>query len=893
MVLTMAPLPGLGGAAYADADDIGIPTVTWSGKTVSWTAVEGAEKYTVACTMFEGEDYSAEVAASAERTVDLTEFVNSRGGSRYVVQVRAVIGDETGNPGQREKYFRDVEVSPVYKTYPYSTYYSSGTDGGTVAVSSSAGETFTGPDDNGKYKGVVEQGATVTVTATAAEGYHLEKITDRLTDEVSTTSPYSFEVANADYFIYGHFLQNEPEKVTLTLKWSSIDGETPVEDQQVQIESGTSFRDLDYADREAALGAFSAEGYSRLSSSYGAYLTPDPITSYSSMEEAAAADQCTTDLTGDTTLYVLMGVVTSSGSVTVERPVCGTEVEFDDETYAQTNTPVLTANEGSHLIPAGGSGMPASYWVSISEGGAPVFFDGTIEGGVSYSALASIEPAFGYTLGNSFGSTLDIEVTNADEGSVTYTPGMGLQFTVTAAHDPAAPVEENRVEPTTATEGSYEEVVYCDACGAEISRETKTIPKLPEYITVTVHGSSREGDDFGDPIVIENVPKGSTYNEALAIAGETIGSIAIEPVDGYKYYAAWNLKKPLSTYSTSNEAFNDRFTGNEILNEDTDAYIPYSVRVPAAVTLTPPVCGTDTSSLMEISVPEGAKWYAGTPHQQWWQYSGDIQGGSVYEYYIIFDLTWGYYSDSSTSAAVNGGEFSGNQMTGDTRYGFRVKVTAVHDWDDGVVISEATETEEGEKLFTCKACGETKTEVIPAIINIQDAEVVLTSTAYTYNGKVHKPSISTIGGMTLTEGTDYTAKWSAASPKNVGAYTVTITGTGAYTGTTKATFRINPKGASLKAPKKAKKAITVRWKKQSAKMSSSRITGYQIQVATDKQFTKNKKTVTVKGYSKTSKKIKKLKGGKKYYVRIRTYKIVNGTKYYSPWSGVKTVKTKK
>ncbi len=76
-------------------------------------------------------------------------------------------------------------------------------------------------------------------------------------------------------------------------------------------------------------------------------------------------------------------------------------------------------------------------------------------------------------------------------------------------------------------------------------------------------------------------------------------------------------------------------------------------------------------------------------------------------------------------------------------------------------------------------------------------------------------------------------------------------------------------------------------------MSKSRITGYQIQLATDKNFTKNRKTVTVKGYKKTSKKVTKLKGGKKYYVRIRTYKTVSGTRYCSPWSKARTVTTKK
>ena len=36
-----------------------------------------------------------------------------------------------------------------------------------------------------------------------------------------------------------------------------------------------------------------------------------------------------------------------------------------------------------------------------------------------------------------------------------------------------------------------------------------------------------------------------------------------------------------------------------------------------------------------------------------------------------------------------------------------------HNWDDGVVTKEATEAEQGERIFTCARCGETKTEAIP------------------------------------------------------------------------------------------------------------------------------------------------------------------------------------
>ena len=95
-----------------------------------------------------------------------------------------------------------------------------------------------------------------------------------------------------------------------------------------------------------------------------------------------------------------------------------------------------------------------------------------------------------------------------------------------------------------------------------------------------------------------------------------------------------------------------------------------------------------------------------------------------------------------------------------------------------------------------------------------------------------------------------------------------------------------PKSAKFKKVKAAKKAVSVEWKKVSG------VKGYQVQVATDKKFKKNKKTATVKKQKTTKVTVKKLKAKKKYYVRIRTYKTVNGKKVYSSWSKVKTVKTK-
>ena len=96
---------------------------------------------------------------------------------------------------------------------------------------------------------------------------------------------------------------------------------------------------------------------------------------------------------------------------------------------------------------------------------------------------------------------------------------------------------------------------------------------------------------------------------------------------------------------------------------------------------------------------------------------------------------------------------------------------------------------------------------------------------------------------------------------------------------------ISTKKVKIKKVKGYKKALEVRYAKVSG---ASR---YQIQVATDKKFKKNKKTVTVKK-SKTKVKINKLKKKKKYYVRVRAYKSVSGKKVYGAWSKVRTVKTK-
>ena len=91
---------------------------------------------------------------------------------------------------------------------------------------------------------------------------------------------------------------------------------------------------------------------------------------------------------------------------------------------------------------------------------------------------------------------------------------------------------------------------------------------------------------------------------------------------------------------------------------------------------------------------------------------------------------------------------------------------------------------------------------------------------------------------------------------------------------------------TITSVKAQNKAFTVKWKKKSS------ITGYQIQYSANSKFKKNNKKIKIKNAKTVSKKITKLKASKKYYVRIRTYKIVNKKTYYSNWSKKKCVTTK-
>ena len=153
-------------------------------------------------------------------------------------------------------------------------------------------------------------------------------------------------------------------------------------------------------------------------------------------------------------------------------------------------------------------------------------------------------------------------------------------------------------------------------------------------------------------------------------------------------------------------------------------------------------------------------------------------------------------------------------------------------------------------------------------------------------GETTTPMTTQSDGETTTHGaTNPDRETTTTNAKPTASGTILI---GSTTASEKETLR----KPSVKKITKGSKRLTVTFNK----MKNSGKVFYEIQYSTKKNFKKATKTLKVSA-KKTKVIIKKLRGNKKYYVRIRAYqtKKINGKnkKVYSVWTKVKAVKTKK
>ena len=175
--------------------------------------------------------------------------------------------------------------------------------------------------------------------------------------------------------------------------------------------------------------------------------------------------------------------------------------------------------------------------------------------------------------------------------------------------------------------------------------------------------------------------------------------------------------------------------------------------------------------------------------------------------------------------------------------------------------------------------------------NLAGKKLGLSKTAYTYNAKVQKPTVKTVGGKALKAGTDYTIKYSNASSKATGTYTITVTGKGNYTGTSaKATYKIN----------KAVNPLTVKSKTATVKFSAVKKKAQTLAVSKVLAVSRNQGKVTyVKAggnakitINKTTGKVTVKKGLKKGTYGVKTKVTAAGNANYKALTKTVTFKVK-
>lgn len=154
-----------------------------------------------------------------------------------------------------------------------------------------------------------------------------------------------------------------------------------------------------------------------------------------------------------------------------------------------------------------------------------------------------------------------------------------------------------------------------------------------------------------------------------------------------------------------------------------------------------------------------------------------------------------------------------------------------------------------------------------------------------YTGSKITPSISVkYNNKTLVKNKDYTVSFEKNT--NVGTATATIKGKGNYTGAKSITFKIVPKTVTnTKVSSTTSSSIKLSW----SKVSSAN--GYRVYRSTSKNgtYTKVKDITNNSTLSYTD---SNLYSNKKYYYKIKSFKTINGQRYYGYYSSIINGETK-
>ena len=177
------------------------------------------------------------------------------------------------------------------------------------------------------------------------------------------------------------------------------------------------------------------------------------------------------------------------------------------------------------------------------------------------------------------------------------------------------------------------------------------------------------------------------------------------------------------------------------------------------------------------------------------------------------------------------------------------------------------------RYFNVKAASVTKANIENIVPKICSGKALTQSPVVKFNNKVLKLNA------------DYYLAYK--NNINTGRATIAIKGMGNFTGVAVRYFAVKPKANwidKLTSPKT--KQITIKWGKR------PQISGYQIQISTNKDFSKPKMQKNVYDPEKLSMTITVSKAKTLYYIRIRTFKKTKDKTYFSAWSATKSIITK-
>ena len=449
--------------------------------------------------------------------------------------------------------------------------------------------------------------------------------------------------------------------------------------------------------------------------------------------------------------------------------------------------------------------------------------------------------------------------------------------------------------------------------GKSSSTNTSSVLKIPDYLTVTVSYDTVGSDGkavkltktFRKPIteLADNV---FYQNDTLE---EVVIPSTLKKVGNYAFYNCRNLKKiiiPSSVeelgegafeYCTSLQSVTIPSTLTEIKRHaffECTALSDLKFMLPSTVKKIGPSAFSGCTSLSAVTIPASVE---------------DINEDAFENCSKLSNII--ILTGENNSVTVGKGAFEG--CTGLKKFNIPVSVTGIgsHAFWNCTALAEVNFPDSYNQALLSgdafEGCPKTLNLVSGKSSNIRLyaanhgirfkyrtgalSQVVLDDTKLVWSGNTRRPNIVGVydaDGQPVAA-SDYSLSYADSKDVGYGMVTVTANVSSYYTGTSSAYYTIVPRSTKFTKKKSSNKSIYLKWKKRSEgdgyQIQYSRYSDYRSSSTTTRtKNVKNKKTVT--------KTLSSLKKGKKYYVRIRSYKMVGDDKIYSEWSAPVTVKVK-